>query len=285
LSLVFGVVANASILLVAGDDDDWRAKYDLQLIVATVAGGIIASATLLALVTAAVLEFNLPSFLSFSFTEAFYYAILSAVLCFATSVFIVYTAYKLWHLSREERAEVQFAKGHRRLMRLTVLFVVYLLLGAAVFFHIEGWMYLDAVHWADVTVLTIGFGDFKPSTILGRALLIPYATGGIFILFLIVYCIPKLVFDRVGSMWEIYLRDQERIKKVRQREEQEHTKETVCHDQPLSGGSTEEKSPANYPGAAQATKALESRFDEEREARRRDFLLMHHILKKSTRKR
>lgn len=285
MSLVFGVVANASILLVGGDDEGWRAKYDLQLIVATVAGGIMASAILLGLVIAAVLEFNLPSFPSFSFTEAFYYAILSAALYFATSVFIVYTAYKLWRLSREKRAEIQFAKRHRRLMRLTVFFMAYLLLGAAVFFHIEGWMYLDAVYWADVTVLTIGFGDFKPSTNLGRALLIPYATGGIFILFLIVYCIPKLVFDRAGSMWEIHLRDQERIKRVRQREEQENTKETVCHDQPLSEGSTEGKRPANYPGAAQATKALWSRFDEEREARRRDFLLMQHILKKSTRKR
>lgn len=290
LSLVFGVLANASILLVAGDGDGngdaWRVKYDLQLIVATIIGGIMASVLLLALVIAAAVEFNLPSSPSFSFTEAFYYAILSAVLYLVTTAFIVYTASRLWHLSREERVEVQFAKGHRRLMRLTVLFVAYLLLGAAVFFHIEGWMYLDAVYWADVTILTIGFGDFKPSTDLGRALLIPYASGGIFILFLIFYCIPKLVFDRGGSMWEIHLRDQERIKKVQQRKEQAHAKETVFRDQLLNGEANEKmEGPVNYPDAAQTTTALENRLDEEREARKRDFLLMQHILKHSTRKR
>jgi potassium channel subfamily K, other eukaryote len=77
--------------------------------------------------------------------------------------------------------------------------MAYILFGAAVFFHVEGWRYLDAVYWADVTILIIGFGDFKPLTTLGRALLIPYATGGIFILFLFICCVPKLV-ERRGSM-------------------------------------------------------------------------------------
>jgi potassium channel subfamily K, other eukaryote len=286
LSLVFGVVANVSILLVAGDNDGWRAKYDLQLIISTLIGGALASTILVALVVTASLEFNLSPAPPFSFTEAFYYAIISAALYFITSGFIVYTVYKLWHLSKEERAEVQFAKGHRRLMRLTVIFMAYILLGAAVFFHIEGWRYLDAVYWADVTILTIGFGDFKPSTILGRALLIPYATGGIFILFLVIYCIPKLIFERGGSMWEIHLRDQERIKSVRQREAEERTKNAGRPDHSLSGHANEQKGDfVSYTDASQATKASESRLDDGREGRNRDFILMQDILKRSTRKR
>jgi potassium channel subfamily K len=285
LSLVFGVVANASILLVAGDGDGWRANYDLQLIIGTIIGGIVASTILIALVVTASVQFNRPSSPSFSFTEAFYYAIISGVLYIITSSFIIYTAHRLWHLSKEERAEIQIAKGHRRLMRLTVIFMAYILLGAAVFFHVEGWRYLDAVYWADVTILTIGFGDFKPLTTLGRALLIPYATGGIFILFLVIYCVPKLVFERGGSMWEIHLRDQERIKSVRKREKEEPVKNAACHDRSSSRNAAEERNNfVNCEDIGQTPRALGSYIDE-REMRRRDFILMQDILRRSTRKR
>jgi potassium channel subfamily K len=286
LSLVLGVLANLSILLAVRDGSGWLAKYDLQLTIATVVGGLTASVILIALVITASAELDLPSTPSLSFTEAFYYAIISAVLYFITSSFIIYTAYMLWKLSKYERSEVQFAKGYRRLMLLTVLFMAYILLGAIVFSHIEGWNYLDAVYWADVTILTIGFGNFQPSTNLGRALLLPYAACGIFILFLIIYCIPKLVFDRGGSMWEIHLRDQERIRKVQEREEQERAQNATFQSHlPNGNAPKEDKKPAQDMDAAQATGALDEAKEKHREARKRDFMLMQDILKRTTRKR
>lgn len=290
LSLVFGVLANLSILLAVRDGSGWLANYDLQLTVSTVVGGLIASVILIALVITASAELSLPSLPSFSFTEAFYYAILSAVLYFITSSFIIYTAYMLWQLSKDERLEVQFAKGQSRLMLLTVLLMAYILIGATVFSHIEGWIYLDAVYWADATILTIGFGDFTPSTILGRALLLPYAACGIFILFLIVYCIPKLVFNRASSMWEIYIRDKERIRKVKEREEQERAKNEAFRNHSSNAKPAKEnKKPDQHMDTAKAMEALESQSNErkekDREARKRDFLLMQDILKRSTRRR
>ena len=75
--------------------------------------------------------------------------------------------------------EFQLTMSQRTLMLQTISFLVYLLAGAAVYSHIEGWAYLDAVYWADFTLLTVGIGDYAPSTHLGRGLLFPFAIGGI----------------------------------------------------------------------------------------------------------
>jgi potassium channel subfamily K len=75
--------------------------------------------------------------------------------------------------------EFQLTMSQRTLMLQTISFLVYLLAGAALYSHIEGWKYLDAVYWADFTLLTVGIGDYAPSTHLGRGLLFPFAIGGI----------------------------------------------------------------------------------------------------------
>lgn len=81
-------------------------------------------------------------------------------------------------------------------MLQTVSFMAYLLVGAAIFSHVEGWTFLDAIYWADFTCLTVGIGDYAPSTHLGRSLLFPYAIGGIVSLGLVVGSIRSMVLDR-----------------------------------------------------------------------------------------
>lgn len=48
-----------------------------------------------------------------------------------------------------------------------------------------------ALYFSDVTILTVGFGDFFPSNDMGRGLTLPYAVGGIIILGLVVSSIAK----------------------------------------------------------------------------------------------
>jgi potassium channel subfamily K, other eukaryote len=97
------------------------------------------------------------------------------------------------HYSKEFKLTVP----QRTLMLQTICLLVYLLLGALVYSKIEGWKYLDAVYWADFTLLTIGIGDdYTPQTHLGRALLFPFAIGGIVYLGLVVGSIRSLVLDR-----------------------------------------------------------------------------------------
>jgi potassium channel subfamily K len=84
----------------------------------------------------------------------------------------------------------------RSLLLHTIALLTMIFLGALVFSLIEGWSYLDSVYWADVTLLTIGFGDISPNTTLGRALLMPYAIAGIVCLGLTVSSIRTLVLDK-----------------------------------------------------------------------------------------
>jgi potassium channel subfamily K len=218
ISLVFGIAANIATLLMRSDISFPLSRYLLQLVFATIACGYIAALILIALVVSAFKELQEPSPVEHAFTEAYFYAIEAAALYFLTSSFVIYTAYMIWnsHRTRDDLAN-QFGGGHLSLKILTIIFMAYILIGAKIFSHIEGWRYLDGVFWADVTILTVGFGDFKPMTHLGRALLFPYAAFGIFFLFLILYCVTQVVFERGGSLWEARIRDQQRRREVQRR--------------------------------------------------------------------
>ena len=95
--------------------------------------------------------------------------------------------------------EFNLTTSQRTLMLQTMGFLLYLLAGAAVYVHIENWSYLNAVYWADYTLLTIGLGDIVPTTNVGRGVLFPYAIGGIIILGLVVASIRSLVLERVKT--------------------------------------------------------------------------------------
>ncbi|KAH1686129.1 hypothetical protein KXX12_003024 [Aspergillus fumigatus] len=127
-------------------------------------------------------------------TGSYYYGAFAAGLYFVLSSLLLITVYGACrgHYSREFR----LTTSQRSLMLQTILFLIYLLGGAAVYARIEGWRYLDAVYWADLTLLTIGIGDFVPETHKGRGLLFPYAVGGILILGLIVGSIRAQMLEK-----------------------------------------------------------------------------------------
>jgi potassium channel subfamily K len=282
ISLFFGAIGNLSILLVSDDRAAPLHKYIFRLVLITRGGGFLASFLLIALIIVTATSLRLPSLPGHAYTQAYCYAIMSAVLYFATSSFVIYTAYIMLHTPRSRRELSLFAKGHR-VKILTTAFMAYLLIGAVIFSKVEGWSYLDGVFWADVTILTVGFGDFKPETHLGRCLLFPYAIFGIFILFLVIYCLTEVVFERGKSMWELRLRDQERIRRVQRREVQGRVR--------ISGSSinANEKSieaitgPALFEESRVSPKEARKRAD--REARRRDFNSMQEIIHQAARRR
>ena len=86
--------------------------------------------------------------------------------------------------------------SQRTLMLQTISFMTYLLIGALIFSKVEGWHYLDAVFWADFTLLTVGLGaPLTPQTHTGRSLLIPYAIGGIVTVGLIIGSIRSMLLE------------------------------------------------------------------------------------------
>jgi potassium channel subfamily K len=303
ISLLFGVAANISIFLVVNDGRAFLTRNRHYFLALTIFGGMIASFILVALVIGARLRPWKPDHMlsdEFAFSEAFWFAILSAGLYFVTSGFIIYTAYMLRahaRLKNREENTIQLARGHHRLMALTILFMGYILAGAAVFSRIEGWRYLDGIYWADVTILTVGFGDFRPTTHLARCLLFPYAVGGIIILFLVVFCIPRLVLDQGKSLWEVHLRDKARIKKVHQlkkkrlREKEQKVASTFGKLWRAKAKAKKEKTNAlHHKEAVRSVDTFKGRSKvvqqhEEREARREAFNHMQDVLVTSARKR
>ncbi len=91
-------------------------------------------------------------------SQAFYYAIYSATLYFIVASLLVVTYFgaQAGHYDKD----FQLTTAQRTLMLQSIMFLIYLLVGALVFSTVEGWNYLDAVYWADVTLFTVGFGDF-----------------------------------------------------------------------------------------------------------------------------
>lgn len=111
--------------------------------------------------------------------------------------------------------DFQLTTSQRTLMLQTIMFLVYLLVGALVFSTVEGWDFLDAVYWADVTLFTVGFGDYSAATPLGRGLLFPYALIGIISLGLVVGSIRSLVLDRGRRQLGARMTEKTRKRKLR----------------------------------------------------------------------
>jgi potassium channel subfamily K len=187
ISLSVAIIANLALLLNMGG-------Y-LRFIIAqpiVILGWYLSSFILIVLV--AVVASTIQSPHGHIFSQAFYYAIFAAGLYFIISSLMVVSLYGAYfgHYTQDFKASME----QMPLMAQTISFAVYLLGGAAIFMRIEGWRFLDAVYWADYTILTVGIGDFAPKTHLGRSLLFPYAVGGVIILGLIVASIQSFTSDR-----------------------------------------------------------------------------------------
>jgi potassium channel subfamily K, other eukaryote len=190
VSLVFALVSNASLLLNMARRLPFRIAQPI-----TIVGWFVASFLLIGLVS--VMEtpaLHKEGVKDQALTQAYYYGIMAAVLYFFVASLMVVN---VWGAYRGQYSkEFNLTISQRTLMLQTISFLAYMHLGALAYAHIEGWEYLDAVYWADFTLLTIGTGDYAPSTHLGRGLLFPYAIGGIIILGLVVGSIRSLVLER-----------------------------------------------------------------------------------------
>src|ERR1700712_2707751 len=164
----------------------------------TIVGWFLSSFLLIALVAVASSRssgFRLNPPEEHALTQAFYYGIMAAALYCIISCLMIFTVYGAYrgHYPKQFRLTV----AQRTLMLQTIAFMMYILVGALVFKVIEGWNFLDAVYWANFTLLTIGIGsDFVPKTHTGRSLLFPYAIGGIVSVGLVIGSIRSLVLER-----------------------------------------------------------------------------------------
>lgn len=123
------------------------------------------------------------------YTQNFFYGIFAAGLYTLIAVLLGICAGNVHsiHLTHEERRRV----ANTSIILRATAFGAFLIGGAAVYATIEGWGFMDALYWADYTLLTIGIGNIVPNTHLGRSLLYPYASAGIMTLGLVISSITS----------------------------------------------------------------------------------------------
>lgn len=199
LSLIAAVAGNASLLLNMAR----RVKFSIAqpiTISGFLLGGVLLVADLVAITSLPHYGIEVEKWEPNSrhqLTSAFYYGIFAAIIYIIVGILMCATVYgaKTGHYTEE----FHLTSSQRTLMLQTMSFIVYLLLGALVYSHIEGWRYLTSVYWVNVTLLTVGLGDIHPVGRLGRGLLFPFAIGGVLILGLVIGSLRSLILERGGQ--------------------------------------------------------------------------------------
>ncbi|KAI1768571.1 voltage-gated potassium channel [Hypoxylon sp. FL1150] len=208
VQLVIALVANAFLLL----NMTKRVRFSIAQPI-TIVGWYISAICLIALCATADGPLLLQPEIEYVWSQAFYYGLYAAILYFIVASLMVVTAWGA--LAGHYGKDFELTMSQRTLMLQTILFLAYLLLGALVFSEIEGWNFLDAVYWADVTLFTVGFGDFSPQTRLGRGLLVPYALIGVISLGLVIGSIRSMILDRGKNRLDARMLEKQRRALIR----------------------------------------------------------------------
>jgi hypothetical protein len=146
VSLVFALIANMSLLL----NMTQRLKFTIAQPI-TIIGFWMSSVLLIALIVVASYDFHAPGVQDQALTQAYYYACWAAGLYQIISYLMCMTI--LGAIKKKYDSKFNLTVAQRTLMLQTIAYFTYLLLGALVFSKIEGWRFLDAVYWADFTLV------------------------------------------------------------------------------------------------------------------------------------
>ena len=124
------------------------------------------------------------------YSQGFWHAVIAAALYLVSSMLLMVNmqGYFFGHYPQH----FELTDDQRNLILQTMMFVIWLAGGAGVFAATqETWSYVDALYFCDVTLLTVGFGDYYAGNDLGRGLVFPFSVGGIIILGLMVSSIQR----------------------------------------------------------------------------------------------
>ncbi|TFK22007.1 voltage-gated potassium channel, partial [Coprinopsis marcescibilis] len=190
LSLVWAIVANAALLL----NFSRRIRYTSAQIVSIAFWYL-----------ACIFLFTPIGLLHTSFfdketeelSQSWYYGLLSGIVYFIISTLLLLNIVGSHWYRAYPPSFVTLSVSQRMLMLQTITFSFYLALVAGIYSGLEGWDFVDAVYWADYTLLTIGLGtDFPIETTAGRMLVMPLSAFGILLIGLIIGSVRGLLLER-----------------------------------------------------------------------------------------
>ncbi|RCK59376.1 Outward-rectifier potassium channel TOK1 [Candida viswanathii] len=84
-----------------------------------------------------------------------------------------------FHKMRVLRHKVR-SRHNRISLGITVaVFLIFWLVGAAIFQQVEGWSYFNSMYFCFLCLITIGYGDYAPKKSLGRVFFVSWAVGAV----------------------------------------------------------------------------------------------------------
>ncbi|EKM56497.1 uncharacterized protein PHACADRAFT_194104 [Phanerochaete carnosa HHB-10118-sp] len=122
------------------------------------------------------------------------------------------------HLKEEMEAEESKAY-YAKLTVAWTLFLVFWLVGSAIFHVTEGWTYGDAMYFCFVAFTTTGYGDFAPASPTGRSIFVVWALLGVATMTILISVIEDVMSSRYKSALHSRTFDSA-VKKFREREDQ-----------------------------------------------------------------
>ncbi|KAK4870663.1 hypothetical protein LT330_005011 [Penicillium expansum] len=183
VSLFCGIVGNAFLLFNFTQIVRYIIALPVTIILWFMAAGILCGITIATDIYAP------PVGIDRVYSQAYWSAIIAAVLYFILSVILMINMLG-YFLGKYPQHFALTDEQRTLILQMTVL-VVWLLIGAAIFQRVLGISFADALFFSDVTVLTLGYGNIIPIDAVGRGLILPYAVIGIIILGLVVQSIFK----------------------------------------------------------------------------------------------
>ncbi|KAJ5408762.1 hypothetical protein N7509_002645 [Penicillium cosmopolitanum] len=182
-SLVCGIVGNIFLLL----NFTQTVRYIIALPV-TIISWFLATGMLCGL-TAALSIYDPPTGPNNVYSQAFWSAVIAAILYFILSVILVINM--LGYFLGRYPQHFSLTDDQRTLILQMTGFVAWLIIGAAIFQRVLDISFADGLYFSDITVLTLGFGDVVAHTPVGKGLIWPYAVIGIIMLGLVVGSIHR----------------------------------------------------------------------------------------------
>ncbi|KAJ5325587.1 hypothetical protein MYU51_000367 [Penicillium brevicompactum] len=183
VSLVCGIVGNAFLLFNFTQIVRYIIALPVTIILWFLATGILCG------ITIAMDVYAPPVGVDRVFSQAYWSAVIAACLYFVLSIILMINM--LGYFLGKYPQHFSLTDEQRTLILQMTAFVIWLLIGAAIFQRVLGISFADALYFSDVTVLTLGFGDITATSAVGRGIIWPYAVIGIIILGLVVGSIHK----------------------------------------------------------------------------------------------
>ncbi|OCF45376.1 hypothetical protein I317_00621 [Kwoniella heveanensis CBS 569] len=109
----------------------------------------------------------------YQYVEGFWCAVISIIEAGIISITLTFHYFFAFKSEKHDSSDIR-SEGKKFMLSVTA-FISILAVQSLVFSQIEGWLYSDGIYFSTQVALTIGYGDFAPTTTAGKVLIFPFS--------------------------------------------------------------------------------------------------------------